>query len=191
VLGGALRTTDFCGLQLWNNICFETNGFFQNFCFESTFLGFPAASAPNANRDKTMSAALRTLMRSRTAVARAARQAAVPVFSVQARHMSIPRPTWDKPLPELDPEVYKIIQQEQSRQHKGIALIPSENYTTHAVSQVAARSLVTCRRRRPAGGPVLPARRAATWTRARVADRPCRAPRAARARAPPSRRSAP
>lgn len=74
-------------------------------------------------------------MRSRTAVARAARQAAVPVFSVQARHMSIPRPTWDKPLPELDPEVYKIIQQEQSRQHKGIALIPSENYTTHAVSQ--------------------------------------------------------
>jgi hypothetical protein len=87
------------------------------------------------------SAAMRSLMRAQAAMGpratRAARQAMAPVFSVQARHMSIPRPTWDKPLPELDPEVYKIIQQEQNRQHKGIALIPSENYTTHAVSQVA------------------------------------------------------
>lgn len=100
------------------------------------------------------SAAMRSLMRTRAAVgprvARAARQVAAPVFSVQARHMSIPRPTWDKALPELDPEVYKIIQQEQSRQHKGIALIPSENYTTHAVSQVAARGPVARRRRRQA-----------------------------------------
>ena len=87
------------------------------------------------------SAAMRSLMRAQAAMGpratRATRQAMAPVFSVQVRHMSIPRPTWDKPLPELDPEVYKIIQQEQNRQHKGIALIPSENYTTHAVSQVA------------------------------------------------------
>jgi len=49
--------------------------------------------------------------------------------------MSVPRPAWDKDLKDLDPEVYEIIQKEQQRQHKGIALIPSENYTTHAVSQ--------------------------------------------------------
>jgi len=47
----------------------------------------------------------------------------------------VPRPAWDKDLKDLDPEVYEIIQKEQQRQHKGIALIPSENYTTHAVSQ--------------------------------------------------------
>ena len=86
------------------------------------------------------SSAMRSLMRARAAMrpvtARAAQQPLVPLFSVQARHMSIPRPTWDKELKELDPEVYKIIQLEQNRQHKGIALIPSENYTTHAVSQV-------------------------------------------------------
>jgi hypothetical protein len=89
------------------------------------------------------SSAMRSLMRTRTVLPAAgraaAKQAFAPVFSLQARHMSIPRPTWDTDLKDLDPEVYKIIQQEQTRQHKGIALIPSENYTTHAVSQVDAR----------------------------------------------------
>jgi len=82
---------------------------------------------------------VRSLMRTRAALPRAAgaaKQALVPVFSMQSRHMSVPRPAWDKDLKDLDPEVYQIIQKEQQRQHKGIALIPSENYTTHAVSQV-------------------------------------------------------
>ena len=86
-----------------------------------------------------MSTAMRSLLRARSAlpnVARGVRKQLVPVFSVPVRTMSIPRPSWDKDLQDLDPEVYKIIQQEQDRQHKGIALIPSENYTTHAVSQV-------------------------------------------------------
>ena len=85
---------------------------------------------------------MRSLMRTRAALPRAAagsvKQALSPIFSMQARHMSIPRPSWDKDLQDLDPEVYKIIQMEQQRQHKGIALIPSENYTTHAVSQVTS-----------------------------------------------------
>ena len=86
-----------------------------------------------------MSTAMRSLLRARSAlpiVARGVRKQLIPVFSVPVRTMSIPRPSWDKDLQDLDPEVYKIIQQEQGRQHKGIALIPSENYTTHAVSQV-------------------------------------------------------
>jgi hypothetical protein len=87
------------------------------------------------------SSAMRSLMRTRAALPRAAagrKQALSPIFSMQARYMSIPRPSWDKDLKDLDPEVYKIIQMEQQRQHKGIALIPSENYTTHAVSQVSS-----------------------------------------------------
>ena len=86
-----------------------------------------------------MSTTMRSLLRARSAlpiVARGVRKQLIPVFSVPVRTMSIPRPSWDKDLQDLDPEVYKIIQQEQGRQHKGIALIPSENYTTHAVSQV-------------------------------------------------------
>lgn len=97
------------------------------------------------------SAAMRSVMRTRAALPRAvgsAKQALSPVFSMQARRMSVPRPSWDKDLKDLDPEVYKIIQMEQQRQHKGIALIPSENYTTHAVSQVSLntlpRTFVTC-----------------------------------------------
>ena len=88
--------------------------------------------------------AMRSLTQARAVMPkamRAANRAVVPVFSVKVRHMSIPRPTWDKELKDLDPEVYKIIQMEQSRQHRGIALIPSENYTTHAVSQVRMRLL--------------------------------------------------
>jgi hypothetical protein len=85
---------------------------------------------------------MRSVMRTRVLMPRAAKvanQACSPVFSMQLRQMSIPRPAWDKDMKDLDPEVYKIIQMEQDRQHKGIALIPSENYTTHAVSQVDAR----------------------------------------------------
>jgi len=47
---------------------------------------------------------------------------------------SIPRPAWDKPLQELDPEVFGLIRAEQQRQWKGVALIPSENYASLAVS---------------------------------------------------------
>jgi len=47
---------------------------------------------------------------------------------------SIPRPAWDKSLEELDPEVFGLIRAEQQRQWKGIALIPSENYASLAVS---------------------------------------------------------
>ena len=86
--------------------------------------------------------AMRSVMRTRVLMPRAAKlanQACSSVFSMQSRQMSIPRPAWDKDMKDLDPEVYKIIQMEQDRQHKGIALIPSENYTTHAVSQVDAR----------------------------------------------------
>jgi len=49
---------------------------------------------------------------------------------------SIPRPAWDKPLEELDPEVTSLIKAEETRQHRGIALIPSENYASQAVSKV-------------------------------------------------------
>ena len=86
--------------------------------------------------------AMRCVMRTRVLMPRVTKltnQACSPVFSMQSRQMSIPRPAWDKDMKDLDPEVYKIIQMEQDRQHKGIALIPSENYTTHAVSQVDAR----------------------------------------------------
>jgi len=47
---------------------------------------------------------------------------------------SIPRPAWDKPLAELDPEVAALIKAEEQRQHRGVALIPSENYASLAVS---------------------------------------------------------
>jgi len=46
----------------------------------------------------------------------------------------IPRPAWDKPLQELDPEVSSLIKAEEQRQHRGVALIPSENYASWAVS---------------------------------------------------------
>uniref|UniRef100_A0A7S0EZ23 Serine hydroxymethyltransferase n=1 Tax=Hanusia phi TaxID=3032 RepID=A0A7S0EZ23_9CRYP len=55
---------------------------------------------------------------------------------------SFARPTWDKPLQELDPEIHQLIQAEQTRQHRGIALIPSENYASLAVSQ-ALGSMMT------------------------------------------------
>ena len=87
--------------------------------------------------------AMRSVMLTRVLLPRAAtvaNQAFLPVFSMQSRRMSIPRPAWDTDLKDLDPEVYKIIQMEQDRQHKGIALIPSENYTTHAVSQVESHA---------------------------------------------------
>ena len=86
------------------------------------------------------SSAIRSVLRTRAVLpiaSRAARQSCVPIFSMQARHMSIPRPTWDIELKDLDPEVYKIIQLEQERQHKGIALIPSENYTSESSANSA------------------------------------------------------
>merc|ERR1711966_262075 len=47
--------------------------------------------------------------------------------------------TWPKAcnddLKTVDPEIFDIIEREKERQWKGLELIPSENFTTHAVSQ--------------------------------------------------------
>eukprot|EP00283_Hemiselmis_rufescens_P002715 CAMPEP_0173417806 /NCGR_PEP_ID=MMETSP1357-20121228/48_1 /TAXON_ID=77926 /ORGANISM="Hemiselmis rufescens, Strain PCC563" /LENGTH=487 /DNA_ID=CAMNT_0014380163 /DNA_START=11 /DNA_END=1474 /DNA_ORIENTATION=- len=69
-------------------------------------------------------------------------------LSAAARHAatramsSVPRIGWDKPLQEVDPEIFDLIQKEQLRQWKGVALIPSENYASWAVSQ-ALGSMMT------------------------------------------------
>jgi len=56
--------------------------------------------------------------------------------------VQIPRIGWDKPIQELDPQIFSLIQREQERQWKGVALIPSENYASLAVSQ-ALGSMMT------------------------------------------------
>lgn len=44
-----------------------------------------------------------------------------------------PLPMKDLSLAEQDPELYGIIQDEKLRQHEGIELIASENFTSKAV----------------------------------------------------------
>ena len=41
----------------------------------------------------------------------------------------------NKTLQQHDPEIYNLIQQEKQRQHNGIELIASENFTSHAVME--------------------------------------------------------
>lgn len=54
--------------------------------------------------------------------------------------------TWPKvlnqPLAEVDPELYDIIEHEKSRQHRGLELIPSENFTSASVME-AVGSIMT------------------------------------------------
>jgi len=45
-------------------------------------------------------------------------------------------PFQDKTLAEQDPEVYSILQHEQSRQYTGLELIASENFTSRAVLEI-------------------------------------------------------
>eukprot|EP00798_Chlamydomonas_sp_ICE-L_P026045 gene26045-11743_t len=48
---------------------------------------------------------------------------------------AVQKPSYDKPLEELDPEVAEIIRQEKNRQFRGLELIASENFTSTAVMQ--------------------------------------------------------
>lgn len=54
--------------------------------------------------------------------------------------------TWpeacNKPIDEVDPEMFKIIQSEKARQWKGLELIPSENFTSRSVMD-AVGSIMT------------------------------------------------
>src|SRR5215475_7297496 len=43
-----------------------------------------------------------------------------------------------RPLIEADPDVYQLIQKEIERQHSGIELIASENFTSEAVMEATA-----------------------------------------------------
>src|SRR5579863_364178 len=43
-----------------------------------------------------------------------------------------------RPLAEADPDVYQLIQKEVERQHSGIELIASENFTSEAIMEATA-----------------------------------------------------
>src|SRR5437867_12906535 len=43
----------------------------------------------------------------------------------------------ERPLAEVDPQVYEAIQQETRRQHSQIELIASENFTSEAILEAA------------------------------------------------------
>ncbi|KAL9648448.1 hypothetical protein ABK040_014068 [Willaertia magna] len=61
----------------------------------------------------------------------------VRAFHTNAISSSFDTAAWNKqlnaPLKEIDPELYDIIEHEKNRQYKGLQLIPSENFTSHAV----------------------------------------------------------
>ena len=44
-------------------------------------------------------------------------------------------------MPEHDPEIYQIIKKEKDRQHNGLELIASENYTSAAALQAVGSCL--------------------------------------------------
>ncbi len=48
---------------------------------------------------------------------------------------------FDPPLPEADPEVWRLVQGEDTRQRESLRLIASENYVSRAVLQACAASL--------------------------------------------------
>ncbi|MBX7081516.1 MAG: serine hydroxymethyltransferase [Nannocystaceae bacterium] len=50
-------------------------------------------------------------------------------------------PAFDPPLPEADPEVWRLVQGEDARQRESLRLIASENYVSRAVLQACAASL--------------------------------------------------
>jgi len=56
-------------------------------------------------------------------------------------HISWPK-VLNQPLSEVDPELYDIIEHEKSRQHRGLELIPSENFTSASVME-AVGSVMT------------------------------------------------
>jgi len=48
----------------------------------------------------------------------------------------------NKPLLEVDPDLYDIIEKEKNRQYKGLELIPSENFVSASVME-AVGSVMT------------------------------------------------